>query len=139
MRMRLFFALLVLVSNVAACSSSSPTAPSRSGSQIVLQSLTVVGSSAGGVVLHRDETVTGTVTLSGRAPAGGAVVALTVDGAESRAVIVPATVTIPAGSSSATFPVTLASSGVSSPTEVTLNAVYRDAKQSFVIRLEPLR
>ena len=137
--MRLFFALLVLVSNVAACSSSSPTAPSRSGSQIVLQSLTVVGSSAGGVVLHRDETVTGTVTLSGRAPAGGAVVALTVDGAESRAVIVPATVTIPAGSSSATFPVTLASSGVSSPTEVTLNAVYRDAKQSFVIRLEPLR
>ena len=138
--MRLFFALLVLVSNVAACgSSNSPTAPSRSGSQIVLQSLTVVGSSAGGVVLHRDETVTGTVTLSGRAPAGGAVVALTVDGAESRAVIVPATVTIPAGSSSATFPVTLASSGVSSPTEVTLNAVYRDAKQSFVIRLEPLR
>jgi len=139
--MKRFFALLVLVFNVAACSSSSssPTAPSRTGSQVVLQSLTVVGSSPGGVVLHRDETAMGTVTLSGRAPAGGAVVALTVEGAESRAVIVPAAVTIPAGSSGATFPVTLASSGVSSPTEVTLNAVYRNARQSFVIRLEPLR
>ena|SRR6185503_15271677 len=138
---QLFVALLVLVFNVAACgsNSSSPTAPSRTGSQSVLQSLTVVGSSPGGVVLHRDETVTGTVTLSGSAPAGGAVVALTVNGAESRLVIVPATVTIPAGSSSATFPVTLASSGVSSPTEVTLNAVYRDVTRSFIVRLEPLR
>jgi hypothetical protein len=63
------------------------------------------------VVLHRDETAMGTVTLSGTAPAG----------------------------SSATFPVTLASSGVSSPTEVTLNAVYQNTRQSFVIRLEPLR
>jgi hypothetical protein len=136
----LFFALLVLVFNAAACSnSSSPTTPSRTGSQVVLQSLTVVGSSPGGVVLHRDETATGTVTLTGSAPAGGAVVALTVDGAESRTLIVPATVTIPSGSSSATFPVMLASSGVSTPTEVTLNAVYRSVRQSFVIRLEPLR
>lgn len=140
-RIERVFALLVLVFNVAACGSSgdSPTAPSRTGSQLGLQSLTVVGSSPGGVVLHRDETATGTVTLSGGAPAGGAVVALTVDGAESRLLIVPASVTIPAGSSSATFPLTLASSGVSSPTEVTLNAVYRDVRQSFVIRLEPLR
>jgi len=138
---QLFVALLVLVFNVAACgsNSSSPTAPSRTGSQSVLQSLTVVGSSPGGVVLHRDETVTGTVTLSGSAPAGGAVIALTVNGAESRLVIVPATVTIPAGGISATFPVTLASSGVSSPTEVTLNAVYRDVTRSFIVRLEPLR
>jgi len=135
-----FFGLLALVFNVAACGSGgSPTAPSRTGGQVVLQSLTVVGSSPGGVVLHRDETATGTVTLSGSAPTGGAVVALTVDGAESRALIVPATVTIPARSTSATFPVALASSGVSSPTEVTLNAVYRDVRRSFVIRLEPLR
>jgi len=105
----------------------------------VLQSLTVVGSSAGGVVLHRDETVTGTVTLSGNTPAGGAVVALSVTGAESRAVIIPTAVTIPATSSSATFPVMLTSSGVSVATEVTLNADYRNARQSFVLRLEPLR
>jgi hypothetical protein len=138
--MKLFFALLVLTFSAAACGSdgSSPTGPSRSGAA-VLQSLTVVGSSAGGVVLHRDETVTGTVTLSGNAPAGGAVVALSVTGAESRAVIIPTAVTIPATSSSATFPVMLTSSGVSTATEVTLNADYRNARQSFVLRLEPLR
>ena len=128
--------VLLLLFNVAACGSS-PTGPSRTGT--ALQSLMVVGSSPGGVVLHRDETATGTVTLNGSAPAGGAVVALTVIGAESRVVILPATVTIPAGSSSATFQVMLASSGVSAPTEVTLNAVYRDVTRSFVIRLEPLR
>ena len=133
--MKRCFVLLVLTFNVSAC--GSPTAPS--GSQTVLQSLTVVGSTAGGVVLHRDETVTGTVTLNGSAPRGGAAVALSVSGAESRALIVPATVTIPAGSSSATFPIALTSSGVSSPTEVTVSAVYRNATQSFVIRLEPLR
>jgi hypothetical protein len=99
----------------------------------------VVGSSSGGVVLHRDETAMGTVMLNGGAPGGGAIVALTVTGAESRVVIVPATVTIPAGSSSATFPVTISSSGVSAPTEVTLNASYRDVTRSFAIRLEPLR
>ena len=134
---RACLALLLLVLTVAACGSS-PTAPSSTGT--LLQSLTVVGSSGGGgVVLHRDETATGTVRLNANAAAGGAVVALTVDGAESRALIVPATVTIPAGSSSATFPVTVTGSGVSSPTEVTLNAVYRNERQSFVIRLEPLR
>jgi len=138
---RQVFAVLVLVFNLAACGgdSSSPTGPSRTGAQASLQSLTVAGSSPGGVVLHRDETATGTVRLNANAPGGGAVVALTVDGAESRALIVPASVTIPAGSSSATFPVMVTSSGVSAPTEVTLNAIYRDVKQSFVIRLEPLR
>lgn len=130
------FALLLLVFTIAACGSS-PTAPSRTGTG--LQSLMVVGSSPGGVVLHRDETATGTVLLNGAAPVGGAVVALTVTGAESRVVIVPPTVTVPAGSSSATFQVTLSSSGVSAPTEVTLNAAYRDVTRSFVIRLEPLR
>lgn len=140
MRVGPFFALLVLVFNVAACGSdNSPTAPSRTGSQTMLQSLTVVGASPGGVVLHRDETATGTVALSGNAPAGGAMVAVSVEGAESRVLIVPATVTIPAGSSSATFPVRVATGGVSSPTEVTLIAVYQNVRQSFVIRLEPLR
>ena len=128
--------VLLLAFNVAGCGSS-PTGPSRTGT--ALQSLMVVGSSPGGVVLHRDETATGTVMLNASAPAGGAGVVLTVTGAERRVVIVPATVTIPAGSSSATFQVMLASSGVSAPTEVTLNAVYREMTRSIVIRLEPLR
>lgn len=139
-RLSLFVTLAVLMIAIAACGGgSSPTAPSRIGSQLVLQSLTVVGSSAGGVVLHRDETATATVTLNGSAPRGGAVVGVTVEGAESRLLIVPATVTIPAGSSSATFPVTLAASGVSAATEVTLNADYANVRRSFVLRLEPLR
>jgi hypothetical protein len=135
------FVLSVLVLTAPACGSDSdsPTSPSRTGSEAALQSLTVVGSSTGGVVLHRDEPATGTVTLTRSAPAGGAAIALTVEGAESRLLIVPASVTIPAGSISTTFPVTLAGSGVSAPTEVTLSAVYRNARQSFVIRLEPLR
>ena len=133
---QIFFGPLLLVLTIAACGGS-PTAPSRTGTG--LQSLTVVGSSPGGVVLHRDETATGTVMLNAAAPAGGAVVTLTVTGAESRLVIVPATVTVPAGSSTATFQVMLSSSGVSAPSEVTLTAAYRDVTRSFVIRLEPLR
>jgi hypothetical protein len=128
---------VLLLAFIATACGSSPTGPSRTGT--ALQSLVVAGSSPGGVVLHRDETATGTVTLNGSAPAGGAVVTLTVIGAESRVVLVPATVTIAAGSSSATFQVMLASSGVSAATEVTLNASYRDMTRSFVIRLEPLR
>jgi len=53
--------LMVLTVIVAACGSS-PTTPSPTRGQVIgLQSLTV-GSTAGGVVLHRDESTTGTVT-----------------------------------------------------------------------------
>jgi len=125
--------LVVLTFGVAACGNS-PTTPSPLG----LQSLTV-GSTAGGLVLHRDESATGTVILNGAAPRGGAVVTLTVSGAESRALIVPAAVTVPAGSRSATFPVSVTPSGVSAPAEVMLNAGYANTGVSFLIRLEPLR
>jgi len=126
--------LVVLTFGVAACGNS-PTTPSGLG----LQSLTVVGPTGGGLVLHRDESATGTVILNGAAPRGGAVVTLTVSGAESRALIVPAAVTVPAGSRSATFPVSVTSGGVSAPAEVMLNAGYANTGVSFLIRLEPLR
>lgn len=61
----------------------------------------------------------GTVTLSGPAPAGGAVVSL---GAELTSVTVPPTVTIPAGSSSATFPIN--TSEVGSQTAISISAGY---------------
>jgi|SRR5688572_5242342 len=126
--------LMVLTFGLAACGTS-PTTPSGLG----LQSLTVVGPTTGGLVLHRDESATGTVILNGAAPRGGAVVTLTVSGAESRALIVPASVTVPAGSRSATFPVSVTSSGVSAPAEVVLNAGYANTGVSLLIRLEPLR
>ena len=135
--------LMVLTFSVAACGSTSPTSPSRAPSRTPepvsgLQSLTV-GPSTGGLVLHRDESATGTVILYGAAPRDGAAVTLTVTGAESRALIIPAAVTVPAGSSSATFPVSVTTSGVSVPAEVMLNAGYANTGVSLLIRLEPLR
>lgn len=103
-----------------------------------MQSLTVVGpSGAGGVILHRNETATGTVTLSAVAPANGAVIMLQTVGAERNALILPSTVTIARGSTSVTFPVTVTGSGVSGPAEVTLSATYSGRTQSVVIRLAP--
>jgi hypothetical protein len=63
---------------------------------------------------------TGTVTLNGAAPAGGAVV--TLSSSNTSAAQVPASVTIPAGSTSATF--TITTSGVASSTSVTISGTY---------------
>ena len=119
----------------AACGArdGTPTSPSEA----VLQSLTVVGpSGAGGVILHRNETATATVTLSAIAPAN-AVITLQTVGTERSALILPSSVTIARGSTSVMFPVTVTSSGVSGPAEVTLSATYGGRTQSVVIRLGP--
>jgi hypothetical protein len=63
---------------------------------------------------------TGTVTLSGPAPSGGAVIEL--ESGIAAAADVPPTVTIPAGATSATFPV--ATSPVSSTTSFSIHARY---------------
>jgi hypothetical protein len=102
-----------------------------------VQSLTVVGPSGpGGVILHRNETATVTVTLSAIAPSN-AVITLQTVGSERTALIVPSTVTIARGSTSVMFPVTVTGSGVSGPAEVTLSATYGGSTQSVVIRLAP--
>ena len=88
------------------------------------------------MILHRNETATGTVTLSANAPAN-AVITLQTVGTERNALILPSTVTIARGSTSVMFPVTVTSSGVSGPAEVTLSATYGGRTQSVVIRLEP--
>ena len=118
----------------AACGDGTSTMPSGAA----LQSLTVVGpSGAGGTILHRNETATGTVTLSAPAPGSGAVITLQTVGAERNALILPSTVTIARGSTSVMFPVMVTSSGVSGPAEVTLNATYNGSAQSVLIRLAP--
>ena len=63
---------------------------------------------------------TGTVTLAGAAPSGGAPVQLF---SSSGAATVPATVTVPAGASRATFPV--ATSTVTADTAVTISGLLR--------------
>src|SRR3990172_9512937 len=76
---------------------------------------------------------TGTVTLSGPAPSGGAVVTLS-SGNPSSATV-PATVTVPGGSTTATFAVT--TSVVTASTSVTVSASYAGATQSSPLTVNP--
>jgi DNA-binding beta-propeller fold protein YncE len=78
-------------------------------------------------------TTTGTVTLNQPAPAGGAVVALS--SSDTKAAKVPATVTVPAGQSQASFSVQ--GSGVSATTAVTLKAAYNGGTASTVLTVAP--
>jgi len=63
--------------------------------------------------------VTGTITIDGKAPAGGLVVAVS---SSSSRVVVPATVTIPEGQTSATFTATTVPTATSTPVTVTASA-----------------
>ncbi|HET7032166.1 MAG TPA: hypothetical protein VFJ48_03505 [Casimicrobiaceae bacterium] len=74
---------------------------------------------------------TATITLSAPAPAGGASVALT--SSNRTAVAVPAKVVVPAGSTSASFPVSTRSAF--RKTAVTVTASYAGIKKSAVITL----
>ena len=76
--------------------------------------------------------VTGTVTLDGPAPAGGAVVQLSDN---SAAASVPASVTIAAGATSATFSV--GTSAVAASTSVTISASYGGATLSVSLTVLP--
>lgn len=76
---------------------------------------------------------TGTVTLSGAAASGGAVVALSSN--QPSVASVPATVTVPAGATSATFPITTVA--VSAPTSVTLSANYVGGTITTSLRVAP--
>jgi hypothetical protein len=71
---------------------------------------------------------TGTVTLSGPAPAGGAIVALS---SSSGAASVPSSVTVPAGASSATF--TVRTSGVLLSTSATISATYNGTTRTATL------
>ncbi len=77
---------------------------------------------------------TGTVSLTGVAPAGGAIVTLA--SSSSSAAGVPATVTIAAGASSATFAVT--TSSVNAATPVTLTASYASLSMTAALTVNPV-
>jgi len=120
------FVMLILAGAfaTAACGSASPAAPTSAQSpaspaaaalgSISLSASTVIG---GGYV-------TGTATLTAAAPAGGALVLLSATDPLS----VPATVTIAAGTASATF--TVATRVVSGTTSATISGSYGGASQS---------
>ena len=77
---------------------------------------------------------TGTVTLSGPAPGGGAVVSLSSD--NTSAATVPASVTVAGGASSATFAVT--TSPVSGSTAVTISALYGGVTRTAPLTVTPV-
>jgi hypothetical protein len=76
---------------------------------------------------------TGTVTLSGPAPAGGAIVALS--SSNTAAAKVPPDVTVAAGATTATFAVS--TSAVAASTTVTVSAAYSGATRSASLTVMP--
>jgi RHS repeat-associated protein len=81
-----------------------------------LDTVTIFPTNAVGGRMHP----TGMVTLTGPAPAGGAVVTLT--SSDTTAAIVPTSITVPAGQSAAEFVVTTGSVGT--PTNVSVTGTY---------------
>src|SRR5947209_4767782 len=76
---------------------------------------------------------TGTVTLSGPAPSGGAVVSLS--SSNTGVASVPSSVTVPAGATSASFTVT--TTAVSTSISVTISAAYGGATQTATLTVNP--
>jgi hypothetical protein len=78
-------------------------------------------------------TAQGTITLTGAAPSGGAVV--TLSSANTSVVSVPASVTVVAGASSATFGVNTAA--VTANTSVTITATYGGVSRTTTLTVTP--
>jgi len=76
---------------------------------------------------------TGTVTLSGAAPAGGATVALS--SSNTTVARTPSSVTVAAGATTATF--TVSTSAVAASTTVTISATYSGATRSASLTVTP--
>jgi hypothetical protein len=95
----------------------------------VLQSLTLSPASFAGAC----KTSLGKVTLSGPAPAGGAVVSLS---NTNPAATVPASVTVPAGATTASF--TVRGTVVSSPQNGGVTATYKEVAKSAVLTVRPI-
>ena len=99
-----------------------PPPPSASLSTVSVSPSSVTGGSSS----------TGTVTLSGAAPSGGAVVSLSDNSASTS---VPASVTVPAGSSSATFTVT--TSSVTTAATSTISAAWSSVTRTASLTVNP--
>jgi hypothetical protein len=100
-----------------------PSAPSVTLSSLTLNPTSVIGGA---------QSSTGTVTLSGPAPTGGAQAALASD---NGAASVPSRVTVPAGATSATFPVN--TTAVAASTTVTISASDAGVSKSATLTVTP--
>jgi len=104
------------------------TASLRVSPSITLHSLTIRPASIVG-----GSTATGIVTLTAPAPSGGFVVNLS--SSNTNVATVPSTVTVPAGTTSATF--TISTQGVASSTSVTITASAGGVARTATLRVEP--
>jgi hypothetical protein len=100
-----------------------PISTSVSLSRVTVSPSSVVGG----------QSSTGTVTLSGGAPSGGAVVAL--ESSDASVAIVPASVTIDAGLTSASF--SISTSSVAASTLVVVSAAYDGVGKSATLTVAP--
>src|SRR6184192_1345376 len=102
----------------------SPTSsPSVTLSTVSLNPTTVTGG----------DSSTGTVTLSGPAPSGGAQVALSSN--DTSVATVPSSVTVAAGATSATF--TVSTNAVSASTTVAISAIYAGVTKTASLTVNP--
>jgi hypothetical protein len=83
--------------------------------------------------MRSGDTATGTVTLDGEALSGGAVVTIESSGSDARLDV--SSVTVSAGSRTASFAIHAA--GVSGNTEVLITATYAGVSKSVQIRVQP--
>ncbi len=113
--------------SVSMTANSSVTLYLNAGSGVTLASLSLNPATVSG-----GTSSTGTVTLSGPAPSGGVVVGLA---SNSTSASVPGTVTVSAGSLTATFPV--ATTAVTSSTTDTITANYAGATQTAALTINP--
>jgi hypothetical protein len=100
------------------------TAPAPTLSSLTLNPTTVVGGA---------QNSTGTVTLSGPAPSGGAT--FTLSSSSTNVASVPASVTVPAGSTSALF--TITTTAVAASTQVVISVSNGSATQTATLTVTP--
>lgn len=116
---------------VAGPFSASRRFTARAASTTTAASLSAVSVSPTSVV--GGTTAQGTITLTGGAPSGGAVV--TLSSANTSVVSVPASVTVAAGASTATFGVN--TSAVAANTSVTITATYGGVSHTTTLTVTP--
>jgi hypothetical protein len=104
--------------------------PTQTATPVTLVSVSVSPATIQGHNGNQGRT-TGTVTLSGPAPAGGAVV--TLSSSNSAAASVPANVTVAAGNTTANF--TIQTSPVGSNTDVTISATYNSVISQVILHV----
>jgi PKD repeat protein len=120
---------LTVTDNHGATNTAQTTATISNSSSVSLSSVSVNPTSVSG-----GTSSTGTVTLSGTAPTGGANVSLT--SSNTTAAQVPASVTVAAGATTATFTVT--TNSVSSVTNVTITGTYNSGAKTATLTVNPV-